>query len=102
MKIGMGVEFFLGLAELFAIFLFHVKSAFLFTILSRLADLLQAFVFHHPPPPSLAHARPCLSTGWALNRRSEEIFGALFWWSTMEDWVFVEHLYREREAHSCL
>ena len=29
-------------------------------------------------PPPLAHARPCLSTGWALNRRFEEILGPLF------------------------
>ena len=55
-----------------------------------------------PPPPSLAHARPCLSTGWALNRRFEEILGPLFLWSRMEDWVSVERLYRERGAHSCL
>ena len=27
------------------------------------------------PPPPPAHARPCLSTGWALNRRFEEIVG---------------------------
>ena len=51
------------------------------------------------PPPPLAHARPCLSTGWALNRRSEEILGPLCLWSRMEDWVFVERLYRERGAH---
>ena len=31
----------------------------------------------YPPPPP-AHARPCLSTGWALNRRFEEILGPLF------------------------
>ena len=55
----------------------------------------------HTPPP-LAHARPCLSTGWALNRRFEEILGPLFLWSRMEDWVSVERLYRERGAHSCL
>ena len=54
------------------------------------------------PPPPLAHARPCLSTGWALNRRFEEILGPLFLWSRMEDWVSVERLYRERGAHSCL
>ena len=48
------------------------------------------------PPPPLAHARPCLSTGWALNRRFEEILGPLFLWSRMEDWVFVECLYREK------
>ena len=54
------------------------------------------------PPPPLAHARPCLSTGWALNRRFEEILGPLFLWSRMEDWVFVECLYRERGAQSCL
>ena len=53
------------------------------------------------PPPPLAHARPCLSTRWALNRRFEEILG-LFLWSRMEDWVSVERLYRERGAHSCL
>ena len=47
-------------------------------------------------PPPLAHARPCLSTGWALNRRFEEILGPLFLWSRMEDWVFVECLYREK------
>ena len=47
------------------------------------------------PPPPLAHARPCLSTGWALNRRFEEILGPLFLWSRMEDWVYVECLYRE-------
>ena len=35
------------------------------------------------PPPPLAHARPCLSTGWALNRRFEEILGPLFLWSRM-------------------
>ena len=56
---------------------------------------------HHTPPP-LAHARPCLSTGWALNRRFEGVLGRLFLWSRMEDWVFVEHLYRERGAQSCL
>ena len=61
-------------------------------------DLTHTFV----PPPPLAHARPCLSTGWALNRRFEEILGPLFLWSRMEDWVFVECLYRERGAHSCL
>ena len=55
-----------------------------------------------PPPPPLAHARPCLSTGWALNRRFEEILGPLFLWSRMEGWVFVEYLYRERGAQSCL
>ena len=54
-------------------------------------------VCHYPP---LAHARPCLSTGRALNRRSEEILGPLFLWSRMEDWVFVERLYRERGAQS--
>ena len=54
------------------------------------------------PPPPLAHARPCLSTGWALNRRFEEILGPLFLWSRMEDWVSKERLYRERGAHSCL
>ena len=53
----------------------------------------------HSPPPPLAHARPCLSTGWALNRRFEEILGPLFLWSRMEDWVSVECLYRERGAH---
>ena len=52
-------------------------------------------------PPPLAHARPCLSTGWALNRRFEEILGPLFLWSRTEDWVFVECLYRERGAQSC-
>ena len=52
------------------------------------------------PPPPLAHAWPCLSTGWALNRRFEEILGPLFLWSRMEDWVFVERLYRERGAQS--
>ena len=52
--------------------------------------------------PPLAHARPCLSTGWALNRCFEEILGPLFLWSRMEDWVFVECLYRERGAQSCL
>ena len=57
-------------------------------------------VAQYPPPP--AHARPCLSTGWALNRRFEEILGPLFLWSRMEDWVFVERLYRERGAQSCL
>ena len=46
-----------------------------------------------PPPP--AHARPCLSTGRALNRCFEEILGPLFLWS-IEDGVFVECLYRER------
>ena len=51
----------------------------------------------YPSPPLLAHAQPCLSTGWALNRRFEEILGPLFLWSKMEDWVFVERLYRERE-----
>ena len=35
-------------------------------------------------PPPLAHARPCLSTEWALNRRFEEIFGPLFLWSRKE------------------
>ena len=55
-----------------------------------------------PPPPPLAHARPCLSTGWALNRCFEEILGPQFLWSRMEDWVFVERLYRERGALSCL
>ena len=30
------------------------------------------------------HARPCLSTGWALNRRFEEILGPLFSWSRKE------------------
>ena len=54
------------------------------------------------PPPPFAQARPCLSTGWALNRRFEEILGPLFLWSRMEDWVFVERLYRERGAQSCL
>ena len=54
------------------------------------------------PPPPLAHARPCLSTGWALNRRFEEILGPLFLWSRMKDWVSVERLYRERGAHPCL
>ena len=54
------------------------------------------------PPPPLAHARPCLSTGWTLNRCFEEILGPLFLWSRMEDWVFVECLYRERGAQSCL
>ena len=53
-------------------------------------------------PPPFAHARPCLSTGWALNCRFEEIMGPLFLWSRMEDWVSVERLYRERGAHSCL
>ena len=53
-------------------------------------------------PPPLAHARPCLSTGWALNLRFEEILAPLFLWSRMEDWVFVECLYRERGAQSCL
>ena len=57
--------------------------------------------FHVPPPP-LAHARRCLSTGWALNRLFEEILGPLFLWSRMEDRVSVERLYRERGAHSCL
>ena len=52
------------------------------------------------PPPPLAHAQPCLSTGWALNRRFEEILGPLFF--VLEDWVFVERLYRERGAQSCL
>jgi hypothetical protein len=47
-----------------------------------------------------AHARSCLSTGWALNRRFEEILGPLFF--VLEDWVFVERLYRERGAQSCL
>ena len=46
----------------------------------------------YPPPPP-AHARPCLSTGWALNRRFKEILGPLFSWSRMEDWVFVERLH---------
>ena len=59
-------------------------------------------VYRLYPPPPLAHARPCLSTGWALNRRFEEILGPLFLWSRMEDWVSVERLYRERGAHSCL
>ena len=54
------------------------------------------------PPPPFAHARPCLSTGWALNHRFEEILGPLFLWSRMEDWVFVQRLYRERGAQSCL
>ena len=54
------------------------------------------------PPAPPAHARPCLSTGWALNRRFEEILGPLFLWSTMEDRVSVERSYRERGAHSCL
>ena len=48
------------------------------------------------PPPPLAHARPCLSTGWALNRCFEEILRPLFLWSRMEDWVLVECLYREK------
>ena len=42
---------------------------------------------HHPVkigPPPLAHAQPCLSTGWALNRRFEEILGPLFLWSRKE------------------
>ena len=54
------------------------------------------------PPPTFVHARPCLSTGWALNRRFEDLLGPLFLWSRMEDWVFVERLYRERGARSCL
>ena len=37
-----------------------------------------------------------------MNRRFEEILGPLFLWSRMEDWVFVERLYRERGAQSCL
>ena len=43
-------------------------------------------------PSRLAHARPCLSIGWALNCRFEEILGPLFLWSRMEDWVSVERL----------
>ena len=35
-------------------------------------------------PPPFAHARPCLSTGWALNRRFEEILGPLCSWSRKE------------------
>ena len=31
-----------------------------------------------PPPPPFAHARPCLSTEWALKRHFEEILGPLF------------------------
>ena len=54
------------------------------------------------PPPPFAHARPCPSTGWALNRRSEETLGPLFLWSRMEDWAFVERLGRERGAQSYL
>ena len=54
------------------------------------------------PPPPFAHARPCLSTGWALNHCFEELLGPLFLWSRMEDWVFFECLYRERGAQSCL
>ena len=56
----------------------------------------------YPPPPPLAHARPCLSTGWALNHLFEEIWGPLSLCSRMEHWVFVECLYRERGAQSCL
>ena len=37
-----------------------------------------------------------------MNRRFEEILGPLFLWFRMEDWVFVERLYRERGAQSCL
>ena len=53
-------------------------------------------------PLPLAHAWPCLSTGWVLNRRFEEILVLLFLWSKMEKWVFVERLKRERRAQSCL
>ena len=35
------------------------------------------------PPLPLAQAWPCLSTGWALNRRFQEILGPLFLWSQM-------------------
>ena len=49
-------------------------------------------------PPPLAHAWPCLSTGLALKRRFKEILGPLFLCSRLEDWVFVERLYRERGA----
>ena len=54
-----------------------------------------------PPPP------PCACTalskhGVGVEPPFEEILGPLFLWSRMEDWVFVERLYRERGAHSCL
>ena len=39
---------------------------------------------HTPPPPPSAHARPCLSTEWALTRRFEEILGPLSLWSRKE------------------
>ena len=52
------------------------------------------------PPPPLAHAQPCLSTGWVLNRSFEEILGPLFLRSKMEDWVIVGRSYRERGAQS--
>ena len=53
-------------------------------------------LFTFLPPPPLAHVRPGLSTGWALNRRFEENLGPPFLWSRMEDWVFVERLYRKK------
>ena len=37
-----------------------------------------------PAPLPLAHARPCLSTGWALNCRFEQILGPLFLWSRLD------------------
>ena len=53
-------------------------------------------------PPPLAHARPCLSTGWALNCRFEEILGPLFLWSRMEDWVSAERCTgKEGLIHVC-
>ena len=45
---------------------------------------LQPCFAHFEVPPPLAHGRPCLSTGWALNRRFEEILGPLFLWSRMK------------------
>ena len=50
----------------------------------------------HPHPPCACMALS--KHGWALNSRFEEILGPLFLWSRMEDWVFVERLYRERGA----
>ena len=52
-------------------------------------------------PGMTANAPLKLSTGWALNHRFEEMLGPLFLWSRLEDWVFVEHLYRARGAQSC-
>ena len=76
-------------------------SVFTVKFISYAPQDTAAFAPYYYPPP-FAHARPCLSTGWALNRRFEEIMGPLFLWSRMEDWVSVERLYRGRGAHPCL